>query len=1154
MKSTHAFLISKLNQPKKRLVFGAAFAVFCFGCLATPAHAATYYMRADGSVTSANKANATGCGATSTALNVSNHNSATFAPGDTIYLCDAGGNYTTALIPPTSGSAGNPITYINAPGSSPTINIASNTLNFYINGKSYINLSNITLGNTNAAAAAAPIYTAGIVDHINYSNLTLSATNGHLIYITGTGTNLTFDHLTGTVGSGGGYAVLSSTAGPNSNYTISNSTFTNGKGIRIDNNASSTISNVTLSTSTLNAVYLNNDSNVLVQDVTANSISQVAFYDTTSTNITYRRAIANISGGGFASLSGSGNVYDSTQSIGETGTADYQMLGNSHDYSYTNDLSENGTGDGFVITDNAYNATYSKCISIGNGNKNTESVGDGFTAHQQNHGLKYDQVISANNITSGFAMIDNSEGKISNSIVYGNSSPWNLTGGAVQDRGGVYIGVSGLNSDGKSWVVKNNIVENNYPYEINLTTSSAPIVSLDYNLIWPRNASQTATVDFGVTPLTWAQYHISPYSYEPHSLNADPLFVSTSSLNFHVQTSSPAINAGTNVGLTSDYAGTLIPQGPAPDIGLYEYVQTSTPSVAMTAPANLATVSSTITVSASSTAVSPASIASVQFYLDGAPLGSPVTTTSSLNTYSFPWNTATASNASHTLNALATDNYTNTASSTAITVTVSNVAPSITAFSASPNPIAPNGTSTLSWTVAGATSLSIDHGVGTVTGTSTTTPALAASTVFTLTATNANGSVTATTSVQVATAIAVSTFSLPATSTSLTVPILSFTASGTATGYYVSELVTTPSSTNPAWTSTATTTYTFLQAGNTRTLYAWVKDGVGNISSPASTTVSFPYYAMSSGNSVQTLVSSGIVTSSAASVTSSTQITFVDPVQINVGSSTVSIPASTSFTTASSSDFTAIVATVSVTTADLPSNSGVAGAVQYGLTSISISLSQPVTIIIPVDPSYNGQSLPVYRKDAGTLWTQITTCTITGGVCSFTTQNLSSFAVVVPTAPAPTSSGSGSVVSVGGGYGLPYIPGVGIIQSSTTSGASSPSSTSSLQALIASLTAQLHALESQANGGASTTPPTTFRFSRNLSLGMTGSDVKQLQQYLIAANAGPAARKLAAHGATQNFGSLTKAALIEFQKKVEIVPASGYFGLITRTYANTHAN
>jgi hypothetical protein len=40
----------------------------------------------------------------------------------------------------------------------------------------------------------------------------------------------------------------------------------------------------------------------------------------------------------------------------------------------------------------------------------------------------------------------------------------------------------------------------------------------------------------------------------------------------------------------------------------------------------------------------------------------------------------------------------------------SSSTPSITSFTASPNPIALKGTSTLSWTVSGATSLSISHG------------------------------------------------------------------------------------------------------------------------------------------------------------------------------------------------------------------------------------------------------------------------------------------------------------------------------------------------------------------------------------------------------------------------------------------------------------
>jgi peptidoglycan hydrolase-like protein with peptidoglycan-binding domain len=67
---------------------------------------------------------------------------------------------------------------------------------------------------------------------------------------------------------------------------------------------------------------------------------------------------------------------------------------------------------------------------------------------------------------------------------------------------------------------------------------------------------------------------------------------------------------------------------------------------------------------------------------------------------------------------------------------------------------------------------------------------------------------------------------------------------------------------------------------------------------------------------------------------------------------------------------------------------------------------------------------------------------------------------------------------------------------------------------------------------------------------MTGTDVRQLQRFLISQNAGAAARALKAHGITKNFGPLTKAALIEFQKSVGIRPTSGYFGPITRAYVN----
>lgn len=93
---------------------------------------------------------------------------------------------------------------------------------------------------------------------------------------------------------------------------------------------------------------------------------------------------------------------------------------------------------------------------------------------------------------------------------------------------------------------------------------------------------------------------------------------------------------------------------------------------------------------------------------------------------------------------------TNASGSASSTATVTVVpAPVISAFQASPATIVLGGRSTLNWTVSGASTLSIDNGVGTVTGTSIgVSPTITV--IYTLTATNAAGSsTTATTTVTV---------------------------------------------------------------------------------------------------------------------------------------------------------------------------------------------------------------------------------------------------------------------------------------------------------------------------------------------------------------------------------------------------------------------
>ncbi|HIE17970.1 MAG TPA: hypothetical protein EYP71_07230 [Dehalococcoidia bacterium] len=84
-----------------------------------------------------------------------------------------------------------------------------------------------------------------------------------------------------------------------------------------------------------------------------------------------------------------------------------------------------------------------------------------------------------------------------------------------------------------------------------------------------------------------------------------------------------------------------------------------------------------------------------------------------------------------------------------IIIGTGNQPPVINSFSADPPAIAAGESSTLSWTVSGATSVSIDQGIGSValSGSRAVTPAT--TTIYTLTATNPAGSVTATAQVAV---------------------------------------------------------------------------------------------------------------------------------------------------------------------------------------------------------------------------------------------------------------------------------------------------------------------------------------------------------------------------------------------------------------------
>lgn len=57
------------------------------------------------------------------------------------------------------------------------------------------------------------------------------------------------------------------------------------------------------------------------------------------------------------------------------------------------------------------------------------------------------------------------------------------------------------------------------------------------------------------------------------TIMTDPLFIGGSPYSYALQSNSPAIDAGLDVGLVSDFIGTLVPYGSAPDIGAYEWFE-----------------------------------------------------------------------------------------------------------------------------------------------------------------------------------------------------------------------------------------------------------------------------------------------------------------------------------------------------------------------------------------------------------------------------------------------------------------------------------------------------------------------------------------------------------------------------------------------------
>jgi len=171
---------------------------------------------------------------------------------------------------------------------------------------------------------------------------------------------------------------------------------------------------------------------------------------------------------------------------------------------------------------------------------------------------------------------------ISYNLVYNNNS-LNAAGGIVEQSKGT--GTISLTLDNNTIYQNGNTSQQEVKISDNLTVlrirnnllfatstrrslwaiAQTGTVSINYNLHW--RADGNPSIFYDGAGRTWAQWQ--GLGFDIDGVNANPQFTDAANGDFTPQSNSPCIDAGTDVGLTTDFAGNPIVGNP--DIGAFEY-------------------------------------------------------------------------------------------------------------------------------------------------------------------------------------------------------------------------------------------------------------------------------------------------------------------------------------------------------------------------------------------------------------------------------------------------------------------------------------------------------------------------------------------------------------------------------------------------------
>ena len=216
-----------------------------------------------------------------------------------------------------------------------------------------------------------------------------------------------------------------------------------------------------------------------------------------------------------------------------------------------------------IDTDNAYEVIIRRCNVYSNGSLSADFPGISIGNGTQNATISYS--IIHHNFNEGITIEQtgaNTGTKIYNDVFYGN--------GATN----IYI-------KSNNTTIRNCISMNAGKYLLSVPGGlGITDTNSDYNLFY--DGTDFKMVWNGTIYNSLIAFRTAS-SQDTHSKKSDLLFIDAPKGDFRVQATSVTIDAGSDVGLKQDYSGTAVPNGLAPDIGVYEYQ----PVVLLVPPQNL---------------------------------------------------------------------------------------------------------------------------------------------------------------------------------------------------------------------------------------------------------------------------------------------------------------------------------------------------------------------------------------------------------------------------------------------------------------------------------------------------------------------------------------------------------------------------------------